>query len=55
MAQISDLTNECVKDDEKMKVKTLNLYSSNDLNYILGHLKADKVKILKSYCFTLNA
>jgi len=37
MVQISYLTNEWVKDDEKMKVKTLNLYSSNALNYILGH------------------
>jgi hypothetical protein len=43
-----------VRDDEKMKVKTLNLYSSNDLNYILGHKKADKAKIPKSYCFILN-
>ena len=53
-AQISDLTNEWVKDREKMKVKTLNLYSSNELNYILGHKKVDKAKIPKIILFYIK-
>ena len=53
-AQISDLTNEWVRDNKKMRVKTLNIYCINDLILLLGHKKADKAKILKIILFYIK-
>jgi hypothetical protein len=54
VALISDLTNELVKDHEKMRVKTLNIYCINDLILLLGHKKVDKAKILKIILFYIK-
>jgi hypothetical protein len=43
-----------VRDDDKMRVKTLNIYCINDLILLLGHKKADKAKILKIILFYIK-
>jgi hypothetical protein len=43
-----------VKDHDKMRVKTLNIYCTMTQFYILGHEKADKAKILKIILFYIK-
>ena len=43
-----------MRDDEKMRVKTLNIYCINYLILLLGHKKVDKAKILKIILFYIK-
>ena len=53
VAQISDLTNEWVRDDEKMS-KNPQFILYHDLISLLGHKKADKAKILNIILFYIK-